>query len=175
MFGRLYRDVPPDKSECLIVGMKMNRNRGTKWSFIITGFVRMFGTHYGVKYNDNVQFSCNISDVLSKSTEHLKENPNISEQDYLSWLLREVNADVCHCLIQAFKENYEKTTYSTRLLSKIQSLEKRAISIIWSVFSLNSKDDSNKTIEEMQQSRDTYEIISQVPLNYFEYHKIIEN
>ena len=57
---------------------------------------------------------------------------------------------------------------------KIQSLEKRAISIIWSVFSLNAKDDSNKTIEEMQQSRDTYEIISQVPLNYFEYHMQVD-
>ena len=26
-FEYTYRDVPPDKSECLIVGMKMNRNR----------------------------------------------------------------------------------------------------------------------------------------------------
>lgn len=173
-FEFTYRDVPPDKSECLIVGMKMNRNRGTKWSFIITGFVRMFGTHYGVKYNDNVQFSCNISDILSKSTEHLKKHPNISEQDYLSWLLREVNAEVCHCLIQAFKENSEKTKYSSRMLVKLQSLEKRAISIIWSVFSLNAKDDSNKTIEEMHQSRNTYEIISQVPLNYFEYHMQVD-
>lgn len=30
-----YRQVPPDRSECFIVGLKMHRNRGTKWSFIV--------------------------------------------------------------------------------------------------------------------------------------------
>ena len=46
-FDFTYKQIPPDKSECLIVGFKMNRNRGTKWSFIITGFVRLFGKYYG--------------------------------------------------------------------------------------------------------------------------------
>lgn len=173
-FNYTYRDIPPDKSECLIVGLKMNRNRGTKWSFIITGFVRMFGTHYGVEYNDNIQFECNISSILSKSADYVTGHPKISEQDYLSWLLREINGELTHCVVQSFKEHYEEISYGARQLAKIQSLEQRAISIIWSIFMLNAKDDSNKTIEEMSLFRDTYEIIHQMPLNYFDYHIDVE-
>lgn len=173
-FEYTYRDVPPDKSECLIVGMKMNRNRGTKWSFVITGFVRLFGKHYGVEYNENVQFACNISDVLSQSTDYISKHPKTSEQDYLSWILREINSEVSHSIIQAFKEHYEHTTYASRQLTKIQSLEKRALSIIWSIFTLNAKDDSNKTYDEMIRSRNSYEVIRQNPLNYFEYHMEVD-
>lgn len=118
-FEYTYRDVPPDKSECLIVVMKMNRNRGTKWSFVITGFVRLFGKHYGVEYNENIQFACNISDVLSQSTDYISKHPKTNEQDYLSWILREINNEVSHSIIQAFKEHYDHTTYASRLLSKI--------------------------------------------------------
>lgn len=71
-FEYTYRDIPPDKSDCLIVGLKMNRNRGTKWSFVISGFVRFFGKYYGTEYNDNINFNCNISNVLAKSTEYIK-------------------------------------------------------------------------------------------------------
>ena len=108
-FDYTYRDIPPDKSECLVVGLKMNRSRGTKWSFIITGFVRMFGTHYGVGYNDNIQFECNISPILYKSTDYITQHPKASEQDYLSWLLREINGELTHCVVQAFKEHYKTT------------------------------------------------------------------
>ncbi|MEI3502205.1 MAG: hypothetical protein V8Q42_00595 [Anaerovoracaceae bacterium] len=173
-FEYTYRDVPPDKSECLIVGMKMNRNRGTKWSFVITGFVRLFGKHYGVEYNENIQFACNISDVLSQSTDYISKHPKTNEQDYLSWILREINNEVSHSIIQAFKEHYDHTTYAPRLLSKIQSLEKRALSIVWSIFTLNAKDDSNKIYDEMILSRNSYEVIRQNPLNYFEYHMEVD-
>ena len=39
---------------------------------------------------------------------------------------------------------------------------------------LNAKDDSNKIIEEMSLFSDTYEIIHQMPLNYFDYHIDVE-
>lgn len=92
----------------------------------------------------------------------------------LSWILREINSEVSHSIIQAFKEHYEHTTYASRQLTKIQSLEKRALSIIWSIFTLNAKDDSNKTYDEMIRSRNSYEVIRQNPLNYFEYHMEVD-
>lgn len=72
------------------------------------------------------------------------------------------------------EEHYEHTTYASRQLTKIQSLEKRALSIIWSIFTLNAKDDSNKTYDEMIRSRNSYEVIRQNPLNYFEYHMEVD-
>mgnify|MGYP005758039789 CR=1 FL=1 len=48
------------------------------------------------------------------------------------------------------------------------------MSIIWSIFSLNGKDDSFKTKEEMERSRNTYEIIQQLPIKYFEYHMDVD-
>lgn len=169
-FDYTYKQIPPDKSECLIVGLKMNRNRGTKWSFIITGFVRLFGKHYGESYNENVNFKVNISNILNQSANHVRENPESSEQEYLAWLLKEINSAVTHELVQAFKGMYEKATYKKRTVLKIHDLEKHAISAVWSVFPLNAKDETLKTKEEMDISRNTYEIIRQRPLNYFLYH-----
>ena len=57
---------------------------------------------------------------------------------------------------------------------KIHSLEKQAISTVWAVFSLNGKDESLKTSDEMFRSRNSYEVICQRPLNYFLYHRDIE-
>lgn len=173
-FEYTFKDIPPDKSECLIVGLKMNRNRGTKWSFILSGFVRFWGTHYKVDYNGNVQFQYNISEILNSSTDYIKENPSISEQDYLSWLLQKISGEVSHSLVQAFVPYYEQCGYGQRQKLKIQDLEKRALSIIWSVFSLNGKDDSIKSVEELERSRNTYEVIQQFPINYFEYHMVVE-
>lgn len=170
-FDFTYKQIPPDKSECLIVGLKMNRNRGTKWSFVITGFVRLFGKYYGEEYNENLNFRLNISDILNSSPEYIAENPEISEQDYLSWLLKEINHGITHEIVETFKTMYEKATYGKRVITKIHDLEKQAISAIWSVFSLNAKDESFKTKEEMMLNRDTYEIICQRPLNYFLYHR----
>ncbi len=170
-FDFTYKQIPPDKSECLIVGFKMNRNRGTKWNFIIDGFVRLFGKHYGEGYNENLNFHLNIFDILKNSPEYIKENPEISEQKYLSWLLQEINNGVTHEIIEAFKAIYEKTAYGKRVKTKIHDLEKQAISAVWSVFSLNAKDESFKTQEEMVLNRNSYEIIRQQPLNYFLYHR----
>lgn len=173
-FEYTFKDIPPDKSECLIVGLKMNRNRGTKWSFIISGFVRFWGTHYNVDYKGNVQFQYNISEILKNSNDYIKDNPFISEQDYLSWLLQKINEEVSHSLVQAFVPYYEQAEYGKRQKLKINDLEKRALSIIWSIFSLNGKDDSFKTKEEMERSRNTYEIIQQLPIKYFEYHMDVD-
>ena len=169
-FDYTYKQIPPDKSECLIVGLKMNRNRGTKWSFIVTGFVRLFGKHYGESYNENVNFKVNISNILNQSANYVRENPESSEQEYLAWLLKEINSAVTHELVQAFKGMYEKATYKKRTVLKIHDLEKQAISAVWSVFPLNAKDETLKTKEEMDISRNTYEIVRQRPLNYFLYH-----
>ena len=62
-FEYSFKDVPPDKSDCLIIGLKLNRNRGTKWQFVLSGFVRFFGKYYE-EYNGNVQFKCNISNII---------------------------------------------------------------------------------------------------------------
>lgn len=173
-FEYTFKDIPPDKSECLIVGLKMNRNRGTKWSFILSGFVRFWGTHYKVDYNGNVQFQYNISEILNSSTDYIKENPSISEQDYLSWLLQKISGEVSHSLVQAFVPYYEQCGYGQRQKMKIHDLEKRSLSIIWSIFSLNGKDDSFKIKEEMERARNTYEIIQQLPINYFQYHMDVD-
>ena len=168
-FEYTFKDIPPNKSDCLIIGLKVNRNRGTKWQFIVSGFARFFGKHYE-EYNGNVQFRCNISEILESSTGHIKENPTESEQDYLSWLLREINVALTRSIVEAFKLHYESNTYGKRLLTKIGNLEKRIISLVWQIFALNAKDETFKTLEEMERSRNTYEIIQQRPLNYFQYH-----
>ena len=77
----------------------MNRNRGTKWSFVMSGFVRFFGKYYGTEYNGNVNFNYNISNVLSKSAEYIKEHPKFSEQEYLSWILNEISTELSHNII----------------------------------------------------------------------------
>ena len=169
-FEYTYKQLSPDKTEGLIVGLKMRRNRGTKWSFIVTGFVKFFGTYYGESYNENLNFKINISEILNRSSAYIDEHPNITEQDYLSWILGEMNYGITHEIIEAFKKMYEKASYGKRVLIKIHDLEKQAIAAVWSVFSLNSKDETFKTKEEMERNRNTYEIISQRPLNYFLYH-----
>lgn len=168
-FEYTFKDIPPDKSDCLILGLKLNRNRGTKWQFIISGFAHFFGKYFE-EYNGNVQFQCNISEIFKSSPEHVKNNPNENEQDYLSWLLHEINYSLTHSIIEAFKSHYETTIYRKRVLAKIGDLEKRIISLVWQVFALNAKDETFKTYEEMGLSRNTYELIQQRPLNYFQYH-----
>ena len=169
-FEYRFHDVPPDKSDCLVLGLKMNRSRGTKWKFIITGFVRFWGKYYGIDYNGNVQFRCDISDILSKSSEYVGDNPYCSEQEYLSWLLREISVALDHSIVEAFRVHYEEAKYSSRLATKVHSQEKRVIFILWQLFALNQKDESSKTEEEMERSRNTYELIQQRPLNYLLYH-----
>lgn len=168
-FEYTYKDIPPDKSDCLIIGLKLNRNRGTKWQFIISGFARFFGKYYE-EYNGNVQFQCNISEILESSSTHVKDNPYENEQNYLSWLLREISDALAHSIIEAFKLHYERSTYGRRVLIKIGDLEKRTISLVWQIIALNAKDETFKTLEEMGRSRNTYELIQQRPLNYFQYH-----
>ena len=130
--------------------------------------------YYGEEYNENLNFRLNISEILGRSPEYIAENPGISEQDYLSWLLQEIDYGVVHELVEAFKEIYGKAAYSKRVTAKIHDLEKQAISAMWSVFSLSTKDESFKTKEEMRLNRNTYEIIRQRPLNYFLYHTDVD-
>ena len=169
-FAYTFKDIPPDKTDCLVVGLKLIRNRGTKRSFIISGFASFWGVYYGIEYHIHVPFSCNISDTLSKSADYIKANPTISEQDYLAWLLGEVNQALSHSIVGAFAEHRSTASYGKRILAKFSEIEKRVIAITWQVFSLNAKDETFKTPEEMYLNRDTYEIIQQRPLNYFQYH-----
>lgn len=161
--------IQADGSEGLIIGLKLNRNRGTKWQFIISGFVRFFGKYYG-KYDGNVKFRCNISGIFKSSALHVKENPNETEQAFFSWLLREMNDALTHEIINAFKLYYKTVNYGKRTLIKIGDIEKRVISFVWQILSLNAKDETAKTVEEMERSRNTYELIQQRPLNYFQHH-----
>lgn len=168
-FKYSFRDIPPDKSDCLVLGLKLNRNRGTKWQFIISGFARFFGKHYE-EYNGIVKFHCNISEILELSSAHVKANPNENEQEYLSWILYEISGAVTHSIVEAFKAHYESAAYGKRLLVKIGDLEKRVLSLVWQIFALNAKDETFKTRQEMEEMRNTYELIQQRPLNYFQYH-----
>ena len=92
-FDYTYKDIPPDKLDSLIVGLKMNKNRGTKWGFTISGFVRCFGKYYGINYNENVNYQYDISDVLGGISEYIKDNPNISEQSFLTSILSLINGN----------------------------------------------------------------------------------
>lgn len=169
-FEYSFRDVPPDKSNCLIVGLKLKRNRGTKWQFVISGFARFFGKYYGLDYNGNVQFKCNISELLEKSPSFIRDNPSINEQDYLAWLLGEIGGMLSNAIVEAFKEHCVSTDYGKRLLLKVQDIEKRTLAITRQILILNAKDETYKNQEEMNLSRNTYELIQQRPLNYFQYH-----
>lgn len=169
-FDFRFKEIPPDKSDCLVIGFKMNRNRGTKWSFIISGFARFWGTYYRKEYEGNVQFSLNISSILEKSSDFIKSNPKISEQDYLSWIIREINAEMTHCILESFTKHIDENTYEKRLNARIGEIAKRVVSSLWQVTALCVKDETFKTPEEMSLARNTYEIIQQRPLNYFQYH-----
>lgn len=169
-FDFTHRNVPPDKSECFIVGLKMNRNRGTKWNFIITGFVRLFGQYYGEKYDENLRFQLSVSSILNNSSKYITENPKSSEQDYLSWLLKEINNGIAHEISESFNAMYQKVSYGKRVITKIHDLERQVTSTIWGRILLNLKDESDKSKEEMELDRNTYEIVRQRPLNYFLYH-----
>lgn len=139
-----YRQVPPDRSECFIVGLKMHRNRGTKWSFIVHGFVRLFGKYYGENYNENISFQVNVSDVLKGSEQYVAEHPDINEQNYLAWLLREINIEVTYKMTEAFEAVIKEKNYGKRVTAKINDLMKQAIATVWAIFSLNAKDESSK-------------------------------
>lgn len=95
----------------------------------------------------------------------------------MSWPLQSISQDnisvnvaLTHSIVEAFKLHYENNAYGKRLLVKIGNLEKRIISLIWQIFDLNAKDETFKTPDEMGRSRNTYELIQQRPLNYFQYH-----
>lgn len=169
-FEYSYRDIPPDKSDCLVVGMKMNKNRGSKWGYTLSGFLRFWGTYYKKEYSENVQFHFDISGILSSTTDYIKTHNDTSEQNFLSWLLREISSNLSHQIVEDCKEQIDLSKYDSRTCTKINEVEKRALSIVWNVFQLNCKDETNKTKEEMYLSRDTYEIVSQLPINYFQYH-----
>lgn len=169
-FEYRFKDIPPDKSDCLVAELKLNRTRGTKYQFILSGFARFFGKYYGTEYLGNVQFYCNISDIFKKSESYVKSNPQISEQDYFSWLLNEITGELTHNIAKAFETHYSEANYGKRLMLKVHDIEKRVIALLWQVLSLNAKDESYKTQREMNLLRNTYELIQQRPLNYFQYH-----
>lgn len=169
-FEYSFKDIPPDKSDCLVVGMKMNKNRGAKRGYTLSGFIRFWGEYYKKEYSEYVNFQCDISAILRSSYDYIKAHNNISEQNYLLWLLHEISGSVSHQIVEACKEQIDLSKYISRICTKINDIEKRALSVVWGVFQLNGKDETNKSKEEMYRSRNTYEIISQLPINYYQYH-----
>ena len=168
-FEYTFKDIPPDKKDCLIVNLKLCRHRGTKWQFIISGFAHFFGKYYD-EYNGNVKFQCNISEILERSATHVKDNPYDSEKNYLSWLLREINDALTQSITESFNIYYESVDCGKRVLTKVDDIERHIISLLQQIFVLNAKDETLKTSEEMARLRNTYEIIRQLPLNYSLYH-----
>ncbi len=173
-FEYIFKDIPPDKSNCLVIGLKIYRNRGTSRSFTVTGFVRFFGEYYKKTYNENIQYVCNISDILKDVEILVKEKPGISEQDFMSWLLDKILDAILISLDNSFASLIESKSFNKRIASKIQDVQTQTSSIIRYVFALNGKDETFKTSEEMDALRNTYEIIQQRPLNYFQYHMEVE-
>ena len=169
-FDYTYKDIPPDKLDSLIVGLKMNKNRGTKWGFTISGFVRCFGKYYKIDYNENVNFQYDISDVLGSIPEYIIGNPNFSEQSFLTSILSLINDGLILQMLKSFDILISQGEYPKRITQKLREVSLRASGVIRSVFDTNGKDESQKSTEEMGAPRNTYEVISQLPINYFEYH-----
>lgn len=59
--------------------------------------------------------------------------------------------------------------YSKSAIKVSDMLQSRSHDLL-TTFALNAKDETFKTLEEMGRSRNTYELIQQRPLNYFQYH-----
>lgn len=175
-FQYTFRDIPPNKNDCLVVGLKLLRNRGTAHNFSISGFIQFFGEYYKIKYDQHVDFELNISDLLKASTEYVKSNPQASEQNYLSWLLDSIGTNLMFAINDGFRKvsSAIEERYGKRLLVKANEINKRVITIVLQVFALNRKDETYKTIKEMQRARNSYEVIQQRPLNYFQYHTEID-
>ena len=169
-FDYIYKDIPPDKSDCLIVGLKMNKNRGSKWGFTISGFFRCFGKYYGQDYNENINFQYDISEILNDTTEYIRNEPDMTEQSFLTGILSLIHDNLSLQLLNTFKSRLEQKNYGKRITSKLSEKALTAVAMILSVFNLNGKDESQKTKEEMDLPRNTYEIITQLPNNYYQYH-----
>ena len=172
-FNYTYKAIPSDKSDCLVVNLKINHNRGTRRNFSLSGFVKFFGEYYKENYNGLIKFQVDLTDVLEQSANHLRSNPSISEQEYLSWILSEIRGRLGHEIVNSFLHHFEESNYGKRTKTKVQNIEKHSLSIILNVFALNAKDDSLKTEDEMLLSRNDYEMIQQRPINYFEYHMAV--
>ena len=175
-FDYSLRDIPPDKNDCLVVGLKLYRNRGTARSFTITGFTKFFGEYYKNKYDENVQFRVDISSVFAESETFVREHEGVSEQVFFAWLIKEVRDKVILAMTASFREAFEsiEEKHGKRMLIRAGDVSKRAISVVNQIFSLNAKDETYKTYDEMLLSRNTYEIIQQQPLNYFQYHMEVD-
>lgn len=169
-FNYTYKDIPSDKSDCLVINLKLNHDRRIRRSFSLGGFVKFFGEYYNEKYDGLVKFQVDLTDVISQSESYIRSNSSISEQEYLSWLLHEISVKLSHNIVDSFMHHFSEAKYGKRVLYKVQNIEKHTLSLIWHVFSLNAKDDSLKMKDEMLLQRNTYEIIQQRPINFFEYH-----
>lgn len=167
-----FRDIPPDRKNCMICGLKLYRNRGTSRSFVVTGFVKFFGDYHAKHYDENLNFQVNISDVLNSAELYIKDNPQADEQVFLSWILDRIYYAVKDVLLEKFTETFEviEQKYGKRMLARANDIAKEAISTMRGIFLLNAKDEAQKTYDEMLLSRNTYELIQQRPKNYFQFH-----
>lgn len=173
-FAYTFKDIPPDRSDCLVAALKLHKRRNSNNAFFISGFVRFWGTHYGSAYNEIIKFEINISEVISSSESYISEKPYISEQDFLSWLLESILSATEKKLHDSFLVLKASKEWNARLETKFESIMPRILTIYRSIFVLNGKDETYKNDDEMHLSRNTYEIIQQRPLNYFQYHMDVE-
>lgn len=175
-FKYTFKDVPPDKSDSLIIMLKLVRNRGTVHNFSINGFVEMFGKYYTSNYNYHIKFEVNISSILKDSTSFVQEHPDISEQDYLSWILDQIYDALLTRIMADFQDVFSamEHDHGKRMLARGNDIAKRTIAAVRRVFALNGKDETFKTTDEMLLSRGTYEIIQQRPRNYYQYHMDVD-
>ena len=171
-FEYTFRDIPPDKSNCLICGLKLYRRRGAEHRFMLTGFVKAFGEYYKQKYDENIQIQVDFSDVLKEAETWVRDNPTISEQDFMSWILDQIRDVWQSALMEKLKVLFAlmETKYGKRMLTRANEFGKQALAVYWEVFLLNRKDETSKSLVEMERSRNTYELIKQRPRNYFLYH-----
>lgn len=172
-FEYRFKDIPPNKMDCIVVGLKLYRVRGTSHSFTITGFIKFWGVHYKNNYTQNLRFQVSINDILTASETLVRENPMLSEQDYMAWILDNIQDQV----VQTAHNEFDKLIQvegNKRLKAKYTEIADRTYSIVRTIFALNGKDETFKTSDEMDLNRNTYELIQQRPLNYFQYHMEVE-
>ena len=175
-FDFIYKDIPPDKKNSLVINLKLIRNRGTAHSFTIKGFTVFFGTHYNVEYNQHIPFSLEISDILNESVNFINENPDIKEQEFLSCIINQISDTLSNTIDNAFKETYEdiEEKYGRRVLLRAIEIQNQVKSIVNQNFGLNLKDETLKDSYEMDRDPNSYMLIQQRPLNYFIYHMDVD-
>lgn len=164
-FQYAYKEIPPDKKGCLVFGFRLARKRSAVHSFELNGYAHFWGDFHANQYEENIQFSCDISATLESLIDFLKDNKQISEQEYLSHVLDELKNCLINELTVSMNKMISDKTPGKWLLAKYSAIHMQCVALIQSISLLNIKDESLKTTDEMTIARNTYEIVCQRPRN----------